>query len=63
MEKIDLNYIDGVDCILFACADLPLKCSFCGKDYKEHEDFENVFQGIFDENGKIACCKECFKKQ
>lgn len=60
---MELQHIDFIDCFNFACANLPFKCSFCGEDYKEHKDFDNFFQGMFDGNGKIACCKKCFEIQ
>ena len=58
---MELHYIDGFDAIIFGLADLPFECSFCGEQYKEHEDFESFFEGIFDEHGKITCCKNCFE--
>jgi len=58
--KMELQYITGMDATLFAFADLPIECSFCGAKYKEHKDFEGFYQGLFDDNGKIACCRECF---
>ena len=62
MESPYLNHIEMMLIVSRAVHNLPSKCSYCGKDYKEHEDFEGIYQGVFDEDGKIACCRGCFEK-
>ena len=58
-----LNHLSGMDAVIFACADLPIECSYCGKPYKEHESHKSFFDGAFDSGGKIACCPKCFREK
>ena len=60
--ELEIYHIDPTMIMSNAAHNKPFTCSFCGDPYFEHKDFESFFQGAYDENGKIACCKKCFDK-